>query len=168
MSYQEKRTITTIITGLLVLAAYCLYAFNPVRMSTLTPGDLKPWAVSMLIFIGIGVGASIIIQIVFHILLSISIAVKEKMNNRDCDDKVIEKTIGAEMIEDERDKLIELKASKVGFGVAGGGFLLALLAIVLKYSPVVMLNILFFTMSLGSIIEGFVQLAFYRRGVWHA
>ena len=64
MSYQEKRTITTIITGLLVLAAYCLYAFNPVRMSTLTPGDLKPWAVSMLIFIGIGVGASIIIQIV--------------------------------------------------------------------------------------------------------
>ena len=168
MSYQEKRTITTIITGLLVLAAYCLYAFNPVRMSTLTPGDLKPWAVSMLIFIDIGVGASIIIQIVFHILLSISIAVKEKMNNRDCDDKVIEKTIGAEMIEDERDKLIELKASKVGFGVAGGGFLLALLAIVLKYSPVVMLNILFFTMSLGSIIEGFVQLAFYRRGVWHA
>ena len=168
MSYQEKRTITTIVTGLLVLAAYCLYAFNPVRLSALTPGDLKPWAVTMLIFIGIGVGASIIIQIVFHILMSISIAIKEKMRNMECDDKEIEKTIGAEMIEDERDKLIELKASKVGFGIAGGGFLLALVAIVLKFSPVVMLNILFLTMSLGSIIEGFVQLTFYRRGVWHA
>ena len=107
--------ITTIVTGLLVLAAYCLYAFNPVRLQALTSGDLKPWAVSMLIFIGIGVGASIIIQIIFHILMSISIAIKEKMQNMECDDKVIEKTIGTEMIEDERDKLIELKSLRVGF-----------------------------------------------------
>ena len=28
MSYQEKKTITSIFTGVLVLVAYCIYAFG--------------------------------------------------------------------------------------------------------------------------------------------
>lgn len=169
MSYQEKRTITSITTGLLVLAAYCLYAFNPSRLSLITPGDLKPWAITMLIFIGIGVAATIIIQIVFHILLSISIAIREKMQNEQIGDKeiekAVEKSIGTEMVEDEMDKLIELKSSRVGLIFAGIGFVGGLLSLVLNYSPVVMLNILFLSFSVGSIFEGFTQIYFYRRGI---
>jgi len=165
MSYQEKRTGTSIFTGALVLAAYCLYAFGRYNSGVVMPGDLKFWAVTMLIFIGIGVGASIVIQIIFHILLSISIAVKEKIYDEQCDDKGIEKKIELEMIEDERDRLIELKSMRIGFAVAGVGFVGALVSVVLNYSPVVMLNIIFISFSFGSLLEGVGQLYYYRKGV---
>lgn len=161
MSYQEKRTLATISSGAILLAAYCLYSFNPAN----TPADLKGWATTMLVFIGIGIAFTIIIQIVFHILLSISIAIREKMQNMQADDKDIEKNIAVEMVEDERDKLIDLKSNKVGFAFAGFGFIIALLALRFNYSPVVMLNIMFITFSFGSICEGFAQLYFYRKGV---
>lgn len=167
MSYQERRTIVSLISGISVVAAYCLHTFSRYQSGLVDPNDLKFWAGSMLIFIGIGVVASIVIQIVFHILMSIGIAVKKKIENEQCDDKEIEKTIGAEMVEDEMDKLIELKSMQVGFVVAGIGFVAALVSIVAGYSAVLMLNILFLSFSGGAIIEGFAQLYFYRKGVVH-
>jgi hypothetical protein len=165
MSYQEKRTVTSIFTGALVLAAYCVYASGQYRAGAVAPDDLKFWAGTMLIFIGIGIAASIVIQIVFHILMAISIAVKEKIRDAQFDDKEIEKSIGAEMVEDEMDKLIELKSNRVGFFLAGIGFVAALVALILNYSPAVMLNILFISFSAGSLFEGFAQLYFYRKGI---
>jgi hypothetical protein len=167
MSYQEKRTITSIITGALVLGAYCIYAFGKVQSGVVTTDDLKFWASTMLFFIGIGIVSIIIIQIVFHILLSISVAVKEQIRNGHVDDKEIEKTIGVEMVEDEMDKLIELKSMRVGFTFAGIGFVAALVSLVLSYSPVVMLNIMFISFSAGSMFEGFAQLYYYRKGIHH-
>lgn len=165
MSYQEKRTLASITSGALILAAYCLYSFNPARLASIAAGSLKPWATTMLVFISIGIGFTIIIQIVFHILLSISIAIREKMQNMQADDKDIEKNIKSEMVEDERDKMIELKSNRVGFALAGFGFIAALLSLVFNYSAVVMLNILFISFSFGSICEGFTQLYFYRKGI---
>jgi hypothetical protein len=165
MSYQEKRTITSISTGVLVLVAYCIYAFGRYRSGAVGPDDLRFWASTMLIFIGIGVVASIIIQIIFHILLSVAIAVKKTVQNEKCDDKEIEKSINSEMVEDEMDKLIELKSTRVGFTLAGIGFVAALVSLVLNYSPAVMLNILYISFCVGSLFEGIAQLYFYRRGV---
>ena len=169
MSYQEKRTITSILTGAAILTAYCLYAFNPQRLSAVAPDNLKYWAVTMLIFIGIGVGASIVIQILFHILMSISIAIREKMHNEQIDDKqfevTIEKTIGSEMIEDEMHKMIELKSMRVGFFLAGVGFIASLFSLVFNSTAVVMLNILFISFNVASLIEGMVQIYYYRKGI---
>lgn len=165
MSYQEKRVITSIVTGVLILAAYCIYAFGRFHAGSVAPDDLKFWASTILIFIGIGVVASIVIQIVFHILLSISIAIKKKIQDEKCDDKEIEKNIQAEMVEDEMDKLIELKSLRPAFLIAGIGFIAALVSLVLKYSPAVMLNILFISFCVGSLFEGFAQLYYYRRGL---
>ncbi|MDO9547057.1 MAG: hypothetical protein Q7J07_09975 [Pelolinea sp.] len=165
MSYQEKRIITSTVTGALVLGAYCIYAIGKYQSGAVAPEDLKFWASTMLIFIGIGAAATIVIQIVFHILLSISIAVKEKIRDGQCDDEEIEKTIEAEMVEDEMDKLIELKSTRIGFIFAGIGFVAALGSLVLTFSPVVMLNMMFISFSIGSMFEGFAQLYFYRKGI---
>jgi hypothetical protein len=165
MSYQEKRTLANITSGALILAAYCLYSFNPIRLASITAGALKPWATTMLIFIGIGIAVTIVIQIVFHILFAISVAIQEKIQNNECNEKEIDKSIKSEMVEDERDKMIELKSNRVGFGIAGFGFIAALLALIFNYSPVVMLNILFISFSFGSICEGFAQFYFYRKGI---
>ena len=165
MSYQERRTGVSILTGILLLAAYCNYAFGKYNSGAVSPSDLKFWASTMLIFIGIGVGATIIIQIIFHILYSISLAVKAKIQDEHSDDKVIEKTIEAEFVEDERDKLIELKSMRVGFIIAGIGFVGGLVSLVFNYPPVVMLNIVYLSFSAGSLLEGIGQLYYYRKGV---
>jgi uncharacterized BrkB/YihY/UPF0761 family membrane protein len=159
MSYQEKRTLTSIVTGVVVVAAYCIYAFGRVQSQTAGPDDLKFWGTTMLVFIGIGVAAAIVIQIIFHILLSISIAIKEGT------EKEVEKKVEAAVVEDEMDKLIELKSMRLGFGICGGGFIAALISLVLSCPAAVMLNILFLSFSLGSLSEGMLSLHYYRAGV---
>lgn len=167
MSYQEKKTIVSVCTGLLLLAAYGIYALGKIQSAAVAADDLKFWAATILLFIGIGIVASIIIQIVFHILLSIAYAIKEKLRNSECDDKEIEKEIEQNMVEDEMDKLIGLKSMRIGFAVAGTGFVAALISVVLNYPPAVMLNIIFVSFSIGTVIEGITQLHFYRKGINH-
>ena len=161
MSYQNKRTITTMVMGVIVLAAYCIYAFSKYQSGGVAPGDYKFWAVTMLVFIGIGIVVTIITMIVFHIALSIGIAVKE----RNCDEKEINKIIESSMVEDEMDKLIGLKSSRIGFIFAGIGFVVGLISLIMDYSPVVMLNIMFLSFNLGSLAEGGMRLYYYRKGV---
>lgn len=169
MSYQEKRTIVSIITGLFILAAYCIYAYEKYQAGAIASDDMKAWSGIMLVFIAIGVASAIVIQIIFHIMLSISIAIHEKvMTGKCCNDKEIEKTISAEMVTDEMDKLIELKSMRVGFITVGIGFVTALATQVLNYSPAALLNVMFITFSLGSLLEGLTQIYFYRRGIRNA
>ena len=165
MSYQEKKTMVSVFTGVLLLAAYCVYAFGGVLPDTAAPNDLRSWAMLMLIFIGIGIAVSIVIQIVFHIILSIAVAVGKQISTGKCDENEVEKTIKLEMVEDEMDKLIGLKSIRISFVVAGIGFAAALIALVLDFSAVVMLNILFICFGVGSVMEGLVQLYLYRKGV---
>jgi hypothetical protein len=167
MSYQEKKTVMSVITGALILISYFIYTNSKYQSGIVTEGDLKFWAGSMLLFIAIGIAVTIAIQIIFHILLSVAIAAKAKIQNADCDDEEIERNIKIEMTTDEMDKLIELKSSMISFGVAGAGFMLALILLVLDYSPVIMLNVMFVSFSVGSMLEGLAQLYFYRRGITH-
>lgn len=161
MSYQEKRTIVSIISGVLLLAVYCIYAIGKYQLQANSLDDLKICGTTMLIFIGIGIAAMIVIQILFHIALSIGIAAREKH----CDEKAIEKEIGLTMVEDEMDKLIELKALKTGFIICGAGFVAALVSAVFNCPAAVVLNIMFLSFGLGSLVEGTLSLYYYRKGV---
>lgn len=161
MPYQSKKTITSMVGGALVLAAYCIYAFGRYSSGAIAEGNLKFWAGTMLVFIGIGVVGIIILQIIFHIALSIGIAVKD----RACDEKEVNKRIEATMIEDEMDKLIELKSSQIGFVLAGVGFVGALILVILGHSTVVMLNVMYLSFLVGSLMEGATSLYFYGKGV---
>ena len=163
MSYQQKRTITSIITMVIVLAAYCLYTFP--RFTVEDP--LRTWAIIMLIFIGITIVAAIIIQILFHIFFSVGISVKEAIRDHDVDDSRIDEAIQGEFVEDERDKLIALKSSRAGLYTSSFGLVAGLLALVFNASSVIMLNIFFCTFFLGSIAEGVAYLILYSKGVTH-
>ena len=165
MFYKVKRTIVSLASGILLLVAYIIYVSGKVQAGAVATDDMKFWATTMLVFIGIGIVATIVIQIIFHILMSIGLAVKKQIQTGNCDDKVIEKTLELEMVEDEMDKLIELKSMRIGFVIAGIGFVAALFSLVLEYSPAVMLNILFASFYVGSLVEGITQLYFYRAGI---
>jgi len=165
MSYQVKKTFASIISGVVVLGAYLFFAFGRYQSGLLAPDDLKNWAQLMLIFIGVGIAAMIVIQIIFHILLSISIAIKENIKNVGCKNENIENQIQLEMVEDEMDNFIELKSLRIGVIVAGAGFVTSLIILALSYPPMIMLNIVFNSFSFGNILEGFTKLYYYQRGI---
>lgn len=153
MYYQEKKTIASMISGVVVLSAYCTYIFQKYQAGIIDWGsDLKFWATTMLIFIGAGIVITILIQIIFHI---INAAVHEVKKEEHEDP----------MVEDEMDKLINLKAMRISFIVVGAGFIISLVSLIMQKPPAVMLNIIYLAFHAGSLLEGFSQLYFYRRGV---
>ncbi|MDO9628536.1 MAG: hypothetical protein Q7I99_01435 [Acholeplasmataceae bacterium] len=172
MTYHEKKTIVTSVTGLLITLSYLFYAIFKYNEGSAESLTLKFWATTMLYFIGIGIIAIIVIMILFHIFYSIHLAIKLKMENKDITDKEIEVKISSmiktDTTEDEMGKLIELKSMRIGFIFAGIGFMMSLFSILLGYSPIIMLNILFLSFSTGSAFEGLLQLYYYRKGIRHA
>lgn len=162
MSYKSKRTITSMVVGILIFVFYISYAFGKN-----SPGseDLRAWAIAILIFIGIGVICLIVVHILFYIVVSIGIAVKEQGN----DDKIVEervqRIVSSSMVEDEMDRLINLKSGNIGYICIGVGFIAALIALAIGVSAVFAFHILFFSFGFGSIIEGSVSVYLYERGV---
>ncbi len=153
MLYQERKTIATILTGFLVLAAYGLRVWRQIESGVLgLDTGLKGWATTMLVFIGIGIVAIIIVLIVFHIVN----AIVQEVRHEDAEDP---------SVEDEMDKLIALKATRNSYALVGAGFVASLILLALRQSPVIALNVVFVSFHLGGIFEGFSQLYFYRKGV---
>lgn len=165
MSYHEKRSIVSILIGIIIMVVYCVYCFDKYRSGAIALEDLGAWAGVILVFVIIGVVANIVTQIIFHILLSIAMAAKEQIATGKADDKKIEKAIASEMVEDEMDKLIELKAMRVGYAVAGAGFMTALITQVVGLPPAVLIHVIFISFFMASLLEGFTQIFFYRKGV---
>ena len=172
MYYQEKKTITSIICGVLVLATYTIYGLAKYQASGLELlNDLRFWATTMLVFIGGGIVLIILTQIVFHILLAVTNEVKKEIvkqiaNEAKCKEFADScQNLEISEAEDEMDKLIALKAMRNSYLVVGVGFILSLVALAMQSPPAIMLNIIFLSFQLGSLFEGFSQLYFYRRGI---
>jgi len=165
MSYQIAKTITNILSGTGVLVVYLFYVSSRYQAGLLAMDDLKSWAQIMLIFIGIGIALAIVVQIIFHILFSIGIAVNQSIKNGSCNDQDIEKTIEMEMVEDEMGKLIELKSMRVSYIIVGVGFVASLVLLFFDYPAFIALNVLFASFFTGAILDGFTQLYYYLKGV---
>lgn len=168
MYYQEKRIIVSIISGLLILTAYCMYAISKyMEIGESLLSDLQFWATAMLIAIGGGIVITIIIQIIFHIILAIANEVTREISQKgSCknSEKPYDEIEIAE-IEDEMDRLIALKAMRNSFTVVALGFVFALVSLYFKMPSAIMLNITFLSFILGMLFECFSQLYYYRKGV---
>ncbi len=158
MYYQQKRSIVGIFVAVALLSSYFLYILGKLSEGAVTLDDVKFFAVTMLVFIGIGIVLAIVVQVIFHILFSISIAVHE----RDKDNQTIEHAIDAAMVEDERDKLIDLKSSRITAIVSMMGFIAGLALLAFGHPVGLMLNVLFGAAGLGAIGEEISKLIYYR------
>ena len=158
MTYNSKKYITSMAAGIITVAAYIVYALS---QHAPTPEDITAWAKLMLVFIGIGVAAQIVIQILFHIMLSIRIAARE----HEQDDKTVGRIIASTVVEDERDKLINLKALRIGYICAGAGLLIALFALAGGAPVVIALHIVVGSAAAASLVEGCAGILFHERGV---
>lgn len=158
MTYNSKKNIVSVAAGFVSVASYIIYVctVNPPASD-----DIQAWSKRMLLFIGVSVAVQIIIQILFHAAFAVGVAVKE----HDKDGKKTEKIIASSMIEDERDKLINLKASHVGYICAGVGLMIALFALAGGASYVIALHVIVGSFAAGSIIEGIAGIVLNERGV---
>jgi len=139
----------SMLSGVAVFMGYGYYLFQAYPEKVWAdPTDFAFWGKSLLIMIPVSIVGRIIIHIVFTILHAISTG---KYDDQDY------KT-------DERDKLIELKASRVSQIVFMIGFLVSMAALAMGYSPFVMFIVLVIGGLAAEILEGISKMMYYRRG----
>ena len=161
MSFVSKRTLISMIAGVILVIGYIIYA----RGDSAPPsGDLKAWAIALLIFIGISLGAQVVILIAFYIIYTIGITIKEG----DAGKADVGRIFSAETREDEREKLIELKSFRVGYVIFGAGAIVMLFALAFGVSATISLHILFGASALGALVEGIVRIVYSEKGISNA
>jgi hypothetical protein len=148
MSYQEKQNVVNIFSALLITIIFAWMVWQRQQLGQLDlTEDFRQWGIVFLIFIGISVVARIIIQILFHI--GNAIATREE--------KV--------PAEDERDKLVKLKAIRNSYYAFTSGFVVSVVGLALGM-PVHWIFIAFVVFGmLAEIIDNGSQIYYYRKGV---
>lgn len=148
MSFQERRSLVSLVTSILTTGLYAAYMFQRYPAGDpYSPEVFRYWGNFYLILIVVSIVAKILIAIVFAILNAIATREAEPA------------------ITDERDKLIELKSNRNSLYAFTFGFLVAMAALAAGQTPTVMFIIL---LSGGAIAEAFgdvSQFLYYRRGV---
>ena len=148
MTYQEKKNIVNIISALLITFIYALivYKRHQAGIFDLTV-DYSKWGIIFLIFIGISIVARIVIYIIFHIINAIATREEEMP------------------ITDERDKLIELKATRNSYRTFSIGFGLSLVSMSIGMTPVLLFIAFFACCLVAEIVENISQIFYYRKGI---
>ena len=148
MTYQEKQNVVNIFSGLLITAIYALIVFQRHQQGRFDlTEDFTKWGILFLIYIGVSVAARIVILIIFHIINAIATREEDVPE------------------EDERDKLVKLKAIRNSHYVFSGGFVLSVMGLAVGM-PVHWIFIAFVCFGLISeIIDNTSQIYYYRKGI---
>ena len=139
MSFQEKGIWVSLISTLLLFGYYFSKAIGIYNNPEVDDYSL------IALFIGI-VTLIVVIQIVLQSVIAI-------VNRRE-----------AEKGKDERDKLIELKVTKISYYVLVFGVWITLFSMMFNSSLIMMANVIMFFFVLSQIIGFSLQLFYYRRG----
>ncbi|WP_304235717.1 hypothetical protein [Jiulongibacter sediminis] len=150
---KERNIYVTVSSTILIFAGY-LFKMNGYYQEGLLEGaeGLQFTGKSILILIGVMAGANI----VFNILGTIGFTIKDSVQNKDCKP--------GQLIEDERDKIIELKGMQVSYAVFGAGLILSLIALTMGWAAPVVIIMIIGSLVLAEIIGNIKKLFHYRRG----
>jgi hypothetical protein len=107
MSPKSKSAIANILVGVAVLIGYLVFTNSATANG---PQSVQWWATTILIFIGIGIVVAIITQILFRIFMAIGISISQGGNDSD----QVMRTITWSLAEDEMDRMIAMRAARVG------------------------------------------------------
>jgi Na+/H+ antiporter NhaD/arsenite permease-like protein len=148
MDAKERQVLVTVFSSILVIGGYVLYVYNKqIAGNFEIMDDFSFWGKSFLKLIPV----AIISQIVIHIIYAI---INKIVTNEDIPTK-----------DDERDKLIELKAIRISHWIFVMGFITAMGLLAFGLKPYLMFVILFASGFGASVISELAKLYFYRKGV---
>jgi beta-lactamase regulating signal transducer with metallopeptidase domain len=149
MSFQEKNITVSLVNFSLILGVYIIRVFQMIQGGSFNSTNVfRLWGIVIALAILVTVFATILTHIVSNIIQ----AIKTK------EEPVIED------IADERDKLIDLRGTKITYFVSSIGVFLSMLTFALGQPPLVMFTLLIFFGVLAQIIGDISRLYLYRRG----
>ena len=147
MSYKQKSVVISLASHILVLAYFAIKLNQFYKAGPLIPGQLfRLWGVIILL--------QILINILGNIITNIVTSAIQMAKTNEIED----------FVEDERDKMIELKGTRNAYIFFSLCVALSMLAFVLNQPPLVMFNLLILSSLLAGIFESISQLFMYRRG----
>ncbi len=150
MSFQERNIAASFVVFTLILGFYLTRIFQMIQNETFNVTNMVHlW----IVVIVLGIVVTIIGMILTHIGSGIIQAIQTR------EEPVIED------IQDERDRLIDLKGTRVAYIVYSIGVLLAMLTFAFGRPPLVMFSLLILAGLVAQIVSDISRLVLYRRGV---
>lgn len=150
MSFQEKNIAVTLASFSLILVLLILWIGRMVSNDTFTSTNVFiMWGVVIVMAIVV----TIVATILTHIVSAIIEAVRSGGKEPEIDDTA-----------DERDRLIDLRGTKVTYTFSSIGVLLAMLTYVLGQEALVMFTLLIIVGVLAQVVGDVYRLTLYRRG----
>jgi hypothetical protein len=150
MSYQEKNITVSLTSFTLILGFYLFRIFQMVQGGSFNSTNVfRLW--------GIVIVMAIVVTIIATILTHIGSAIFQVIKTGQEDPKI-------EDIEDERDKIIDLRGTKVTYFVSSIGVFLSMLTFALGQPALVMFTLLVFFGVVAQIVGDVSRLFLYRRG----
>lgn len=148
MSYQERRAIVSLLTTMLSSGVYLYYVWQRYQNGQFEQtAEFAFWAWSIVLFVPFQVVIKVIMEVVF-IVIHIVATKKEEPT-----------------IQDEFDRLIDLKAVRNFSNMFMLGFFLSLGTLILNMPPYSLFLGFLLSMMLAGVILDVSQIYFYRNGV---
>jgi hypothetical protein len=149
MSFQEKNVTVSLINFTLILGFYLLRVVQLIQSGSFNSSNVfRLWGIVIVLAVVVTVLATVLTHVGSGILHAIK--TKEEPDIKD--------------IADERDRLIDLRGTKVTYLVSSLGVFLSMLTFALGQPPLVMFTLLIFFGVLAQIIGDISRLYLYRRG----
>jgi len=148
MTYQEKKSIVSMVSVTIIFGSFCLYLYPQFPKDGLESlQTFRFWGSFVFSLIVVSMIANIIINIVFNIVYRITTGEKEPR------------------FEDELDNIINLKATRNSFFVFILGFLLAMGSLIILQPSQLMFIILITSGFMSDVTGSVTRLYHYRKGV---
>jgi len=150
MSFQEKNITVSLVNFSLILGFFLIRVVQMIQGGSFNSTNVvRLW--------GIVIVLAIVVTIIATILTHIGSAIFQAIKTGQEDPKI-------EDIEDERDKIIDLRGTKVTYFVSSIGVFLSMLTFALGQPALVMFTLLIFFGVAAQVIGDISRLYLYRRG----
>lgn len=160
MSFKSKRTIASMLISIAAIVGYAIYA---AAASAPDGVEVVPWwALRLLVFVAIVIAVQLAGLVLFHIAAAVGMAVRRGGSDE------VEREISSAATEDEMDRLIGLRAERVGYICAGIGLVATLILLAAGGQVVAALHLLLGSFFLGSLVGGALSVHGYERGIRNA
>jgi beta-lactamase regulating signal transducer with metallopeptidase domain len=150
MTFKQKNITASLISFMLILGFYLIRVFQMLQNNTFEASNLF-WLWGIVIVLAV-IGT--IVAIIFtQIVTTVSLVIQTGKQDPKIND-----------LEDERDKLIDLRGTQVTYTVYSLGVFVAMLTFVIGQPPLVMFALLIFFGVVAQIIGDTTRLILYQRG----
>lgn len=150
MSFKEKNILVSLVNFILILLFYCIRLYQMNQNETFNSENIfRLFGIVVFLAIAVTLLAIILTHLVPIVVKYIRTGEKESR----FDD-----------LEDERDKIIDLRGTQLTYSMSSLGIFIAMLTYVYGQSALVMFTLLIFFGVLAQIIGDVSRLILYRRG----